>query len=131
MEEKLIERLESAVARLESLSGGFRPGGSADSVGDAAAIDPSVTAFEDFMAEFLGSLSSAAEKIGGEVLDVTKVLEQAFSVQKELLIKVKQSQVSLFRFIPYMFMYIHIHSRSIYVLVFCFNKITHCVYLVI
>ncbi|XP_059647684.1 cyclase-associated protein 1 [Cornus florida] len=95
MEEKLVQRLESAVARLEALSVGFAPGpgGSPESGGDAAAaLDPSIVAFEDMMAQFLGRVSSAAEKIGGQVLDVTKVLQEAFSVQKKLLIKVKQTQ---------------------------------------
>ncbi|KAK3026979.1 hypothetical protein RJ639_041740, partial [Escallonia herrerae] len=92
MDEKLIQRLELAVTRLEALSTGSRPGGAAESGGDAAATDPSVIAFEDLMSQYVGRVSSAAEKIGGKVLDVSKVLQEAFSVQKELLIKVKQSQ---------------------------------------
>ncbi|KAA8531385.1 hypothetical protein F0562_006119 [Nyssa sinensis] len=92
MEEKLIERLESAVGRLEALSGGFRQRGWPESGGDAGALDPSIVAFDDLMAQFVGRVSSAAEKIGGPVLDVTKVVAEAFSVQKELLIKVKQIQ---------------------------------------
>ncbi|KAA8536109.1 hypothetical protein F0562_028587 [Nyssa sinensis] len=92
MEEKLIERLESAVGRLEALYGGFRQRGLPESGGDAGALDPSIVAFDDLMAQFVGRVSSAAEKIGGPVLDVTKVVAEAFSVQKELLIKVKQIQ---------------------------------------
>ncbi|KAL9691825.1 hypothetical protein QQ045_012252 [Rhodiola kirilowii] len=41
--------------------------------------------------KFLGRILGAAEKIGGKVLEVTKVLAEAFSVQ-ELLVKIKQSQ---------------------------------------
>ncbi|KAJ6368657.1 hypothetical protein OIU78_001101 [Salix suchowensis] len=37
-------------------------------------------------------VSSAGEKIGGQVLEVTKILERALNVQKELLIKIKQTQ---------------------------------------
>ncbi|KAL7246709.1 hypothetical protein ACSBR2_001756 [Camellia fascicularis] len=85
MEEKLIEVLESAVARLESL----RPGGSAESGG---ALDPTVVAFDDLMAEYVGKVSAAAEKIGGQVLDVTKVVAKAFCAQRELLVKVKLTQ---------------------------------------
>uniref|UniRef100_A0A5B6ZVJ6 Adenylyl cyclase-associated protein n=1 Tax=Davidia involucrata TaxID=16924 RepID=A0A5B6ZVJ6_DAVIN len=92
MEEKLVQRLESAVTRLEALSVGFRPACSLESGGDAAVLDPSVVAFGDLMAQFVGRVLSAAEKIGGQVLDVTKVLEEAFSIQKELLIKVKQTR---------------------------------------
>ncbi|KAK9286041.1 hypothetical protein L1049_014420 [Liquidambar formosana] len=94
MEEKLIQRLESAVARLETLSTGFRPRGAVESGADddAAASDPSILAFDDLMGQFVGRVSAAAEKIGGKVLEATKIVEEAFSVQKELLIKVKQTQ---------------------------------------
>ncbi|KAJ6692682.1 ADENYLYL CYCLASE-ASSOCIATED PROTEIN [Salix purpurea] len=91
MEEKLIERLESAVVRLEALS--LRSGGVAVSGGDdSAATDPSIVAFDDFIGTCFGRVSSAAEKIGGQVLEVTRILEQALNVQKELLIKIKQTR---------------------------------------
>lgn len=89
----MIQRLESAVTRLESLSGGLRSGASPDIGGDASS-DPLVRAFEDLMSECVGKVVSAAETIGGEVFDVTKVLEEGFSVQKDLIIQMKQSQVT-------------------------------------
>ncbi|KAK9113124.1 hypothetical protein Scep_020643 [Stephania cephalantha] len=91
MEEKLVQRLEAAVARLESLSSGFgsRSVGGEDS---EAPLDPAIAAYDDLMAQFVGRVSAAAEKIGGQVLDATKILAEAFSVQKELLIKAKQSK---------------------------------------
>jgi adenylyl cyclase-associated protein len=93
MDEKLVQRLESAVSRLEALSTGFGPGGGSPEINaDAAAMDPSVIAFEDLIQQFVGRVLTAAEKIGGQVLDVTKVVKEAFSVQKDLLIKVKQTQ---------------------------------------
>ncbi|KAI4295531.1 hypothetical protein L6164_035570 [Bauhinia variegata] len=98
MEEKLIQRLESAVARLEELSAGVQSRGLPGGVGDAAlsgvdvAADPSIVAFDDLMGEYVGRFSSAAEKIGGQVLDVTNIVKEAFAVQKDLLIKVKQTQ---------------------------------------
>lgn len=94
MEEKLIQRLESAVARLESLSSGVGRGVSLET-GDGASSDPSIVAFDDMMGQYLGKVSAAAEKIGGKVLEVTKIVQQAFAVQKELLINVKQSQVGI------------------------------------
>jgi adenylyl cyclase-associated protein len=95
MEEKLIERLESAVARLEALS--LRSGGVALSGGDdTAATEPSIVAFDDFIGTFFVRVSSAAEKIGGQVLEVTRILEQALNVQKELLIKIKQTRVLIY-----------------------------------
>ncbi|KAL8223803.1 hypothetical protein R6Q57_019278 [Mikania cordata] len=91
MEEKLIQRLESAVARLESLSiGSHTRGIGHDAI--AASTDPSIIAFEDLLTEYVGKVSTAAAKIGGQVQDITNVLNEAFSVQKELLIKVKQTK---------------------------------------
>ncbi|XP_050260415.1 cyclase-associated protein 1 [Quercus robur] len=94
MEEKLIARLESAVARLESLSTGFGSRGlpAFDDDTAASSSDPSILAFDDLISQYLGRVSSAAEKIGGQVLEVTNVLQEAFNVQKELLIKAKQTQ---------------------------------------
>ncbi|KAL8255325.1 hypothetical protein R6Q59_033546 [Mikania micrantha] len=88
MDEKLLQRLESAVTRLESLSGGFQP----HSVAPDAASEPSIGAFDDLIAEYVGKVSTAAEKIGGQVKDVTNLLKEAFLVQKELILKTKQTQ---------------------------------------
>ncbi|XP_009605961.1 cyclase-associated protein 1 [Nicotiana tabacum] len=93
MEEKLIQRLESAVTRLEALSAtGFHSGGSVGTGDDTVVLDPSIIAFDDLRSEFLGKVTSAAEKIGGKVLDITKIVEKAFSVQRELLIKIKETK---------------------------------------
>ncbi|KAM0011129.1 putative cyclase-associated protein CAP/septum formation inhibitor MinC [Helianthus debilis subsp. tardiflorus] len=91
MDEKLIQRLESAVARLESLSLPSQPR-SIDLDAVAASTDPSIIAFEDLLTEFVGKVLTAAEKIGGQVKEVTDVLNEAFSVQKELLVKIKQTK---------------------------------------
>lgn len=87
-----MQRLEEAVARLEALSAGFRPLTSPEDSPDDS-LDPVIAGFDDLMKKFVGRVSAAAEKIGGKVLEVTKILEEAFSVQKDLLVKVKQSQV--------------------------------------
>lgn len=94
MEEKLVQRLEAAVARLEAVSAARGvPAAAGDDGGDAlAATDPAILAFDDLMAQYVARVSSAAEKIGGQVLDVTKVVGEAFSAQKELLIQIKQTQ---------------------------------------
>ncbi|KAI5314225.1 hypothetical protein L3X38_043401 [Prunus dulcis] len=92
-QEKLIQRLESAVARLESLSLSLSGGeASAAASGDDGPLDLSILAYEDLIRQYLGRVSAAVEKIGGPVLDVTKVLQQAFAVQKDLLIQVKQTK---------------------------------------
>ncbi|MFS7949782.1 putative sugar phosphate transporter domain-containing protein [Helianthus anomalus] len=61
MDEKLIQRLESAVARLESLS---LPSQSRSIDVDAVAdsTDPSIIAFEDPLTEFVGKVLTAAMK---------------------------------------------------------------------
>ncbi|VFQ71853.1 unnamed protein product [Cuscuta campestris] len=94
MDEKLLQRLESAVARLEVLSsGGFGQGTPRDGdIPAVAASDPSIIAFEDLISQCVGRLCSAADKIGGVVLDVTKVVKDAFSSQKELLIRIKETK---------------------------------------
>jgi adenylyl cyclase-associated protein len=92
MDEKLIQRLESAVSRLESISTGFHPATSPSDGSDAAA-DPSIVAYGDLVDQFVGRVSSAAEIIGGQVLEVTNRVKDAFAVQKELLIKLKTTQV--------------------------------------
>ncbi|KAM6563179.1 hypothetical protein CsatB_023177 [Cannabis sativa] len=91
MEEKLVQRLESAVARLEALSTGFTARSLPEN-GDDAPLDPSILAFDDLLGQYLARVSAAAEKIGGQVLEVTAILQEAFTVLRELLVKVKQTQ---------------------------------------
>ncbi|KAJ0692665.1 putative adenylate cyclase-associated CAP [Helianthus annuus] len=85
MDEKLIQRLESLSLPAQSRS--------IDLDAVAASTDPSIIAFEDLLTEFVGKVLTAAEKIGGQVKEVTDVLHEAFSVQKELLVKIKQTKV--------------------------------------
>ena len=99
MEESLIKRLEAAVTRLEGLSstggGGvtLSRGGDFSSGGNVAASDPSILAYDDLISQCVGRILTAAERIGGPVLDVTKIVAEAFAAQKELLIRIKQTQV--------------------------------------
>ncbi|KAI9128490.1 hypothetical protein K1719_001483 [Acacia pycnantha] len=91
MEAKLIGRLESEVKRLQSL---LSSAGARDVVlsGDDATADPSIVAFDVLMTQYVGGLITTAEKIGGQVLDVTMILREAFVVQKQLLIKIHTTQ---------------------------------------
>ena len=92
MEKKLVQRLESVVAYLEVLSSGFTTR-SLPKIGDDATLDPLILAFDDLLGQYLASVSAAAEKIGGQVIEVTKILQEAFTVHWELLVKVKKTQV--------------------------------------
>ncbi|KAH9603700.1 hypothetical protein KSS87_007451 [Heliosperma pusillum] len=98
MESELIERLEKAVIRLESisstppLSSSSRDFDFAVDGGDAVASDPAIAALDDLIASGVGRVLAAAEKIGEKVLDSSNVLKEAFSVLRDLLVKVKFTQ---------------------------------------
>lgn len=93
-------KLEAAVTRLEGISsngGGVvslsRGGDFSSAAGiDIASSDPSILAYEDLISQCVGRALTAAEKIGGPVLDVTKIVAEAFASQKELLVRIKQTQ---------------------------------------
>lgn len=92
MEKGLVERLEAAVRRLEELSVGSQQLVSERNFAGDLPQDPSIKAFDGVIDCYLRRVMVAAEKIGGQVLEVTKILEQAFLVERELLIEVKQTQ---------------------------------------
>ncbi|KAG6484518.1 hypothetical protein ZIOFF_053036 [Zingiber officinale] len=93
MQKELVDRLEAAVSRLEALAvTGSRavPPGLVDEEPDT--VDPAIAAFDELGQNFLRRLSAAADKIGGKVQEATKILAEAFSVLKELLVKAKHCQ---------------------------------------
>ncbi|XP_047092307.1 cyclase-associated protein 1-like [Lolium rigidum] len=97
MEKALVERLEAAVARLEAAAAAGPSGASLsatprDLEGVPAASDPAIVAYDEFVDQAFGRLNAAAEKIGGKVLEATKVLAEAFAVAKDLLVRAKQLQ---------------------------------------
>lgn len=92
MGEALIGRLEAAVSRLEALSAGARGGLSYTA---SAQEDPAIVAFDDLFASALGRVSAAAGKIGADVAEVTRLVENAFLVGKDLLARTSQTQVRL------------------------------------
>ncbi|XP_062196366.1 cyclase-associated protein 1-like [Phragmites australis] len=93
MEEALIGRLEAAVSRLEALNAGAHPSVAPRGLVDTAtAQDPAILAFDDLVTGALGRVSAAAGKIGAEVAEVTELVEKAFLVAKDLLVKTKLTQ---------------------------------------
>lgn len=92
MEKGLVDRLEVAVRRLEELALGSQNLVSDRNFTDDLQMDPALKAFDGILDTNLRRVMIAAEKIGGQVLEVSKILEQAFMVEKELLIQAKQSQ---------------------------------------
>lgn len=87
-----MERLEKAVSRLEAISLSSASRSVEFSGEDDAASDPSIVALDDLIANSVGRVSAAAEKIGGKVLEATSILRDAFSALRELLVKVKHTQ---------------------------------------
>ncbi|KAG0472293.1 hypothetical protein HPP92_016839 [Vanilla planifolia] len=92
MEKALVERLEAAVTRLETLAIGPQSLVSSGDLSLDLPQDPAVKAFDELLENYLRRVLAAAEKIGSQVLEASKITEHAFSVERELLIKAKQTQ---------------------------------------
>ncbi|XP_062291636.1 adenylyl cyclase-associated protein 1 [Scomber scombrus] len=84
----LVQRLEVAVGRLESMSG--QGGGAGESAGGA--VSAYVEAFDVIVKGPLAQYVSLSQKIGGDVLKHADMMQQAFSSQRLLLIKASSSQ---------------------------------------
>ncbi|XP_054462382.1 adenylyl cyclase-associated protein 1 [Anoplopoma fimbria] len=84
----LVQRLEVAVGRLESMSG---PG---DSGGDSAggAVSAFVEAYDQIINGPLAQYVSLSQKIGGDVQKHADMMKQAFSSQRQLLVTASSSQ---------------------------------------
>ncbi|XP_029298384.1 adenylyl cyclase-associated protein 1 [Cottoperca gobio] len=84
----LVQRLEVAVGRLESMSG---PGGSGgDSAGGA--VSAYVDAFDAIISGPLAQYLSYSQKIGGDVQKHADMMKQAFTCQRKLLVAASSSQ---------------------------------------
>ncbi|XP_029976007.1 adenylyl cyclase-associated protein 1 [Salarias fasciatus] len=83
----LVQRLEVAVGRLESLSGGGGGGGSG-----GGADSQLVSDFDAIMEGPLAEYMSLSQKIGGDVLKHANMVKQAFSSQRELIRMASSSQ---------------------------------------
>jgi hypothetical protein len=53
-------------------------------IADSGVVAPSVKAFDDLISAYVSPVVSKATDIGGEVLDITKILEKAFQVRVDL-----------------------------------------------
>ncbi|XP_037549185.1 LOW QUALITY PROTEIN: adenylyl cyclase-associated protein 1 [Nematolebias whitei] len=84
----LVQRLEVAVGRLESMSG---PGGSAGgSAGGAVAAF--VEAYDAIVSGAVAQYLSLSQQIGGDVQKHAEMMKQAFSSQRQLLVTASSSQ---------------------------------------
>ncbi|CAO2813453.1 unnamed protein product [Amaranthus hypochondriacus] len=94
MEAELVERLEKAVSRLEAISSSSAISSRSFEIsGEDATSDPSIVAIDDLITNSVGKVLVSAEKIGDKVLEATNVLRDAFLALRELLVKVKCTQV--------------------------------------
>ncbi|XP_041810608.1 adenylyl cyclase-associated protein 1 [Chelmon rostratus] len=80
----LVQRLEVAVARLESMSG---PGQSAE-----GAVSVFVEAFDEIMSGPVAQYLSLSQQIGGDVQKHAELMNQAFSTHRKLLQTASSSQ---------------------------------------
>ncbi|XP_035537805.1 adenylyl cyclase-associated protein 1 [Morone saxatilis] len=83
----LVQRLEVAVGRLESMSGA---GGAGDSTGGA--VSAYVEAYDVIVNGPLAEYLSLSKKIGGDVQKHAEMMKQAFASQRKLLIQASSSQ---------------------------------------
>ncbi|XP_068567426.1 adenylyl cyclase-associated protein 1 isoform X2 [Cebidichthys violaceus] len=84
----LVQRLEVAVGRLESISG---PGGSSgDCPGGAVSVF--VEAYDAIISGPVAQYVSLSQKIGGDVKTHADMMKQAFSSQRQLLVTASSSQ---------------------------------------
>ena len=99
----VVARLEAAVARLESLgsqaiSSAPKQGISSLVAGPpppaGSASSPSVAAFDELVQSRVGKLLAAADKIGGNVLQASQVLQRAFEAEKAVILAISQCKVS-------------------------------------
>ncbi|XP_078123493.1 adenylyl cyclase-associated protein 1 [Sander vitreus] len=84
----LVQRLEVAVGRLESMSG---PGGSGGNSAGGA-VSAYVEAFDVIVSGPVAQYLSLSQKIGGDVQKHADMMKQAFSSQRILLITASSSQ---------------------------------------
>ncbi|AWP21435.1 Adenylyl cyclase-associated protein [Scophthalmus maximus] len=84
----LVQRLEVAVGRLESMSG---PGGSSgESAGGAVSVY--VEAFDEIIRGPVAQYAALSQKIGGDVQKHADMMKKAFSSQRQLLATASSSQ---------------------------------------
>jgi adenylyl cyclase-associated protein len=101
----LVARLEAAVARLEGL--GARADSTTATVqgiasltgegkGAAAGVTapaPVVAAFDELVQTRVGRLLVVADKIGGQVLQSSQLLQRAFEAEKSIVFAISQCKV--------------------------------------
>ncbi|KAM9737830.1 adenylyl cyclase-associated protein 1 [Menidia menidia] len=86
----LVQRLEVAVGRLESMSG---PAGGAGGGGSAGgAVSAFVGAFDAIVSGPLAQYLQLSKQIGGDVQKHAEMMQQAFSSQRQLLVTASSSQ---------------------------------------
>eukprot|EP01018_Ginkgo_biloba_P002006 Gb_04306 [translate_table: standard] len=98
--ETLVTRLEAAVSRLESIEAKLGLGSSSFSSTRAieespiSSVDPSISEYDELVGKSLGRVLGNAEKIGGQVLEGTLVLKDAFGAQRDILLNFKKCKAT-------------------------------------
>lgn len=84
----LVHRLEAAVSRLES--GDTTRSVPSAPIQTSASTDASVVAFDSLIDASVGRVLTAANKIGGQVLQGSQLLKDAFSAHREIVLVVSK-----------------------------------------
>uniref|UniRef100_A0A3Q3F3S7 CAP, adenylate cyclase-associated protein 1 (yeast) n=1 Tax=Labrus bergylta TaxID=56723 RepID=A0A3Q3F3S7_9LABR len=85
----LVQRLEMAVGRVESMSG---PGGSAGGDVSGGAVSAFVEAFDVIVSGPVAQYLSLSQKIGGDVQKHAEMIKQGFSAGRQVLMKASSCQ---------------------------------------
>lgn len=97
--EDLVVRLEAAVSKLEFIGSkvGVAPSPSASisareiqAPATSSVVDPNINEYDELVENLLGKVLGAAEKIGGQPLEGTQLLKNAFAAQRDLLLNFKK-----------------------------------------
>lgn len=97
--EELVARLEAAVSKLEFIGSkvGVAPSPSASSSArefqappTSSVANPGINEYDELVQKSVGRVLGAAEKIGGQVLQSTHILKDAFAAQRDLLLNFKK-----------------------------------------
>ncbi|XP_065147096.1 adenylyl cyclase-associated protein 1 [Paramisgurnus dabryanus] len=88
----LVQRLEVAVGRLESMSSCSGGGGGGGPAAGSGAVAVYVEAFDNLISGPVAQYMALSQKIGGDVQKHAEMMKQAFSCQRQLLVTASSSQ---------------------------------------
>lgn len=89
----IVQRLEAAVARLESVQGHATATSSSSrdlAASSSDSVDACVAAFDSLIDSHVGHVLAAADKIGGQILHGSQLLKEVFSVERSIILAISK-----------------------------------------